>query len=65
MGVESLKDVCVLCGDKVDSRARSFEQALVDDKDFCLVCWTEIMNEEYEPPVFYRSQGRVQVPWVS
>jgi hypothetical protein len=44
--------VCVLCQStyKFDN-AVSFEQGLIQDRDFCAKCFNEFMNVEYEPSI--------------
>jgi hypothetical protein len=36
---------CVQCGHPIDHTNLTFEQRLIDDKDFCIRCWNEIMND--------------------
>ena len=44
--------VCVLCQSpyKFDKPV-SFEQGLIQDRDFCAKCFNEFMNVEYEPSI--------------
>ena len=44
----AMQNYCVLCHQKYSTETISFEQRLVDDKDFCIKCWNEIMGAEYE-----------------
>jgi hypothetical protein len=40
--------ICVMCSEGFDSSATTFEQRLVNDDSFCMRCWTDIMNGEYD-----------------
>lgn len=37
---------CLDCSAPIDPNSLSFEQKLVDDKDFCRRCWARIMMDE-------------------
>jgi hypothetical protein len=39
---------CVMCAEEFDSLEITFEQRLVNDDSFCVKCWTDIMDGEYE-----------------
>lgn len=44
--------VCVLCQSAYEvDKAVSFEQGLIQDRDFCAKCFNEFMNVEYEPNI--------------
>ena len=43
------KEICVICNGPIDASSLSFEQLLVNDKDFCRTCWDEILYSEEEP----------------
>ena len=36
---------CIQCGVAIDPTTLSFEQKLIDDKDFCRRCWNQIMSD--------------------
>ena len=40
--------ICVVCSEEFDSLKMTFEQRLIDDTSFCMKCWTEIMDGDYE-----------------
>lgn len=40
--------ICVMCFEEFDPSKTTFEQRLIDDSSFCVKCWTEIMNAEYD-----------------
>lgn len=42
---------CLMCHKVIDPSSISFEQRLIDDKDFCRKCWDEIMFEVQEEDV--------------
>jgi hypothetical protein len=37
-----------MCCEEFDSLQITFEQRLVDDDSFCMKCWTDIMDREYD-----------------
>ncbi|AIF84136.1 hypothetical protein NTE_02080 [Candidatus Nitrososphaera evergladensis SR1] len=41
--------VCVMCHDAISPASLSFEQRLVNDKDFCRKCWDEIITNTVYP----------------
>ena len=36
---------CLICGVDIDSKATIFEQRLIEDKDFCGKCFSDILND--------------------
>jgi hypothetical protein len=45
---------CVVCRNVIDPASLSFEQRLIEDKDFCRKCWDAVMEvrpEEIRLPV--------------
>lgn len=36
---------CLICGANIDSKATTFEQRLIRDRDFCGKCFSDIMND--------------------
>jgi len=39
--------LCVMCSLSFEPNERIFEQRLIDDSDFCLRCFKEILNADY------------------
>jgi hypothetical protein len=37
-----------MCSEQFDPLRITFEQRLVGDASFCMKCWTDIMNGEYD-----------------
>ncbi|MEO9363985.1 MAG: hypothetical protein ABI348_08805 [Nitrososphaera sp.] len=37
----------MMCNNTINQKSLSFEQRLVDDKDFCRECWDKITNAVY------------------
>jgi hypothetical protein len=55
-GKEKEKKICVNCNEIYELNKITFEQRLIDDKDFCGKCWTMIMAEtEDENTIDYNS----------
>ena len=42
--IYSSPEICVCCNRIIAIEIRSFEQRLIGDRDFCHVCWKEIMT---------------------
>ena len=43
--MSSSQSLCVCCSGPVEQEdSKSFEQRLVDDQEFCLRCWNEIIT---------------------
>jgi hypothetical protein len=44
---------CVMCHREINSALLSFEQRLIDDKNFCRECWDGMMSgaQEEEAPL--------------
>lgn len=42
---------CVMCNNFINPEELTFEQRLIDDKDFCRKCWEEMANEVNEEAV--------------
>ena len=36
---------CIACNCKIDETVLSFEQRLIEDKEFCRACFDEILND--------------------
>jgi hypothetical protein len=49
--MESKTTDCVMCHRKIDPECLSFEQRLIDDRDFCRECWDDIMFGEHAEEV--------------
>lgn len=50
--MESESRICVMCNGVIDTQSPSFEQRLVDDRDFCRTCWDDMMfGKESEVPL--------------
>jgi len=48
MNAMPTKSTCVCCQNLIDSDALTFEQRLIEDRDFCVGCWNEIMNPDLD-----------------
>jgi hypothetical protein len=42
---------CLICNSRFYRKDRTFEGRLLNDKQFCPSCWTEIMTTEYQADV--------------
>jgi hypothetical protein len=36
--------ICIVCNNQFDSNKLTFDQRLIGDKEFCVRCWSDIMN---------------------
>lgn len=62
--VKEEKCICINCNQAYDIGTITFEQRLINDKDFCAVCWSLFMTEmEDENAIDYNSILQKHKSW--
>lgn len=48
-----MMNLCILCYEPIDYGNLSFPQRLIGDRDFCRVCFDEILEAQYDSDMKY------------